>query len=302
MLFILLGLQSPVLGQNFYDEDPHLMELTPKNFDKVIHRTNHTTVVEFYAPWCGYCQQLKGTMKKVARNLDGILQIAAVNCDLAKNKQLCAQHKVQGFPTLMVFRPPKIDVSKPVHERINLGNHASEVYKGERKLAPIADFAVSRMKNYVRRLLSINKLNLVFEKATRPSMVLFSKKGKLSPVYRSIALDWLGILDCFIVPNGKLHVLSDEDKLSQTHPNIFEFLQKTIPVQKNCDQSLLVVFDSAKDEYHVFESGSLVKAQIAEFLSKKLGISPREGPGSKRQLFLDAVKRGKSKKLKHDEL
>ena len=124
---ILLGLCA-VLAQNFYDASPHIIELTPKSFDKVVHRTNYTTVVEFYAPWCGYCKLLKNIMKKAAKNLDGIVQVASVNCDLAKNKQLCAQYRVEGFPTLMVFRPPKVDLNKQSDNRVKLGNHASEVY------------------------------------------------------------------------------------------------------------------------------------------------------------------------------
>ncbi|CDH15824.1 related to Protein disulfide-isomerase MPD1 [Zygosaccharomyces bailii ISA1307] len=302
LILLCFGSLAPALAQNFYDEDPHIMELTPKSFEKVIHRTNYTTIVEFYAPWCGYCQQLKKTMKKAARNLEGVLQVAAVNCDLAKNKQICAQNKVQGFPTLMVYRPPKVDVSKPFDRRINLDNHASEIYKGERKLAPIVDFALSRMKNYVKRLLNINKLNAVFDKASRPSVVLFSKKDKLSPVYNSIALDWLGVLDCFIIPNRKVQSLNDDDNLAKTHPKIFTFLQKTMPDQKGSEESLLVVFDSKNDEYHVFEGKSLVKEQIAEFLTKKFDLIPNEGPGSRRQYFLDSVKNGKNRKLKHDEL
>ena len=102
-LFVLFQLQSVVWGQNFYDRDPNIIELTPKNFDQVIHRTNYTSVVEFYAPWCGHCQQLKGKMKKVAKSLEGIVQVASVNCDQAKNKQLCAKQKIKGYPTIMVL-------------------------------------------------------------------------------------------------------------------------------------------------------------------------------------------------------
>ncbi|GAV46661.1 hypothetical protein ZYGR_0A02540 [Zygosaccharomyces rouxii] len=302
LIFFMIQCSNLVWAQNFYDEDPHLIELTPKNFDKVIHRTNYTSVVEFYAPWCGYCKQLKPVMKKVAKKLDGIVQVASVNCDLPKNKQLCAEHRIQGFPTLMVFRPPKIDMSKPHSQRVELRNHAGEVYKGERKMAPIIDFAVSRMKNYVKRLLSVNKLEEIFKKSTRPSMVLFSKKDKLSPVYKSIALDWLGVFNCFIIPNGKLDSLSSDDNLAKSYPNIYGFLQSIAHDQKNSEKSLLVVFDSHNDQYHVFQGDSLVKPQVSKFLTGSIGRNPQEGPGSKRQQFVDAVKSGKNKRVNHDEL
>ncbi|GCE98113.1 hypothetical protein ZYGM_001287 [Zygosaccharomyces mellis] len=293
---------SLICAQNFYDEDPHIMELTPKNFDKVIHRTNYTSVVKFYAPWCGYCQQLKPVVKKVAKNLNGIVQVASVNCDLPKNKQLCAQNKVQGFPTLMMFRPPRVDMSKPYSQRVKLGTHASEVYKGERKMAPIVDFAASRIKNYVKRLLSLNKLEEIFKNSSRPSMILFSKKDKLSPVYKSIALDWLGIFNCFIIPNGKLNSMSPDGNLAKSYPNIYDFLQNIVTNQKNSDKSLLVIFDPHNDQYHVFKGNSLGKPQVSKFLTESIGLNPQEGPGSKRQQFIDAVARGNNKNINHDEL
>ena len=48
---LLLGLfiMNEVKAQNFYDSDPHISELTPKSFDKAIHNTNYTSLVEFYA-------------------------------------------------------------------------------------------------------------------------------------------------------------------------------------------------------------------------------------------------------------
>lgn len=302
LIAAIIQVSNLVWAQNFYDEHPHLMELTPKNFDKVIHGTNYTSVVEFYAPWCGYCQQLKPIMKKVAKNLDGIVQVASVNCDLPKNKQLCAQNRIQGFPTLMVYRPPRVDLSKPYSERVKLGNHASEVYKGERKLAPIIDFTVSRMKNYVRRLLNLNKLSEMFGKSTRPSMILFSKKEKLSPIYKSIAVDWLGSYNCFMIPNNKVAPLSSDDNLAKFYPNIYGFLQGLVEKQKNSEKSLLVVFDPHNDQYYVFQDSPLVKAQVSKFLKESLGYNPQEGPGSRRQQFVDAIKSGKAKKVEHDEL
>lgn len=304
VVLLLLELHTLAWCQSFYDADPHIMELTPKNFEKVIHGTNYTTMVEFYAPWCGYCQQLKTIIKKTAKSLHGVVQVAAVNCDLAKNKQLCAQHRVQGFPTLMVFRPPKVDVSSPASEQIRLRNHASEVYKGERKLSPIVDFAISRIKNYVKRLNGANKLESIFAKSSRYTLVLFSKKDKVSPIYKSIALDWLGDFDCYTLPNSKLKPLSENDSLSKSHPNIFKFLQDVTPEQMESQESMLVVFDTENDEASVFTGKSFTKSEISKFLSETYDITPREGPLSKREKYLEYVRSGKKepseKKIKND--
>jgi protein disulfide-isomerase A6 len=61
--------------------------------------------VEFYAPWCGHCQRLAPEWKKAATNLKGLVNIAAVDCDVEQNKGLCAMYEIQGFPTIKVFSP-----------------------------------------------------------------------------------------------------------------------------------------------------------------------------------------------------
>lgn len=45
--------------------------------------------VEFYAPWCGHCQQLAPKWKKVASSLKGVVKVAAVNCE--DHKQICQE-------------------------------------------------------------------------------------------------------------------------------------------------------------------------------------------------------------------
>ncbi|QLQ79511.1 hypothetical protein HG537_0C01580 [Torulaspora globosa] len=298
------GLQV-VLGQNFYDLDPYIIELTPKSFDKVVHQTNYTTLIEFYAPWCGYCQQLMGIMKKAGKVLDGVVQVASVNCDEPKNKKLCGRYKVQGFPTVMVFRPPKVDLSKPVSERLQLRNHASEVYQGVRKLSPMVDFALSRIKNYVKRVNGTGKLCSVLQEQRRKSLVLFSKRDKVSPIYRAVALDWLGIFDCFTIPNAKLSALAQDNQLATTNPQISQFLQETIPRQMQSKESLLVAFDTANDQYRAIECDSFTKLQISKALSENFNVTPMEGPLSKREKYLQNLRTGKEKSQKtnkiHDE-
>ena len=73
-------------------------------------------LVEFYAPCmisqpsstslanptgCGHCKNLKPTWERLAKQLKGVVKVAAVNCD--EHQQLAAQFGVRGFPTIKLF-------------------------------------------------------------------------------------------------------------------------------------------------------------------------------------------------------
>ena len=49
-LFQILVLASARAQADEYASDPNIFELTPSNFDKVVHKSNYTTLVKFYAP------------------------------------------------------------------------------------------------------------------------------------------------------------------------------------------------------------------------------------------------------------
>ena len=302
---------NEVKAQNFYDSDPHISELTPKSFDKAIHNTNYTSLVEFYAPWCGHCKKLSSTFRNAAKRLDGVVQVAAVNCDLNKNKALCAKYDVNGFPTLMVFRPPKIDLSKPIdNAKKSFSAHANEVYSGARTLAPIVDFSLSRIRSYVKKFVRIDTLGSLLRKSPKLSVVLFSKQDKISPVYKSIALDWLGKFDFYSISNKKLKQLTDMNPTYEKTPEIFKYLQKVIPEQRQSDKSKLVVFDADKDKFWEYEGNSINKNDISKFLRDTFSITPNEGPFSRRSEYIAYLKTGKkpikknhsSSGNKHDEL
>jgi thiol-disulfide isomerase/thioredoxin len=52
---------------------------------------------------CGHCKQLAPEFVRAANKLKGLAKAVAVDCDAEMNKPLCAEYKVQGFPTLKLF-------------------------------------------------------------------------------------------------------------------------------------------------------------------------------------------------------
>lgn len=78
-----------------------VVNLNSANFKKMVLDSDEMWFVEFYAPWCGHCQQLEPSWEKTAKMLKGAVKVGAVNVD--QEQSLGQQFKVQGFPTLKFF-------------------------------------------------------------------------------------------------------------------------------------------------------------------------------------------------------
>lgn len=291
---------------NFYNDDINIIEATTGSFDKIVHRTNYTTLVEFYAPWCGHCRNLMPTMKKVAKRLDGLVQVVTVNCDLDSNKPLCAEYGIEGFPTLKVFKPQKINlwntkVNGKDKPQPRLKKHEFDNFMGERKLSVIVDYCLSRIKNYVKKLGTLeNGYKLDNIPHNRIPIILFSKNDRISPVLKSMAIDWLDNVQFLSIYNKKISLIPKDSKFFEKYPNIAQQLNNLIESIKMIpNKSRMVALDFKNDtliEYS--ESDTINKEKLMKFLSEQFQIKPREGPFSDRGAYLNKLKTGSNNKTK----
>lgn len=75
----------------FYAKNSPVLQVDGVSYNSLIAKSNYTSIVEFYAPWCGHCQNLKPAYEKAAKSLTGLAKVAAVNCDEEMNKPFCGQ-------------------------------------------------------------------------------------------------------------------------------------------------------------------------------------------------------------------
>lgn len=52
-----------------FDSNSEVVDLTETNFDRLVTQSDHVWIVEFFAPWCGHCQQFVGEYSKAAKAL-----------------------------------------------------------------------------------------------------------------------------------------------------------------------------------------------------------------------------------------
>lgn len=72
-----------------------LKELTKDNFDN--ETKEGLKVVEFFAPWCGYCKKQEEELREIDK-----LWVGQVNGD--ENPELAIRFGIHSFPTFILFK------------------------------------------------------------------------------------------------------------------------------------------------------------------------------------------------------
>jgi thioredoxin 2 len=84
-------------GKALLDGRP--VELGDATFDKIVAATDLPIVVDFWAPWCGPCQQMSPQFASAAATLKGKALLVKVNSD--DNPHTAARFGIRSIPTLV---------------------------------------------------------------------------------------------------------------------------------------------------------------------------------------------------------
>ncbi|XP_048497202.1 protein disulfide isomerase-like 1-3 isoform X2 [Beta vulgaris subsp. vulgaris] len=84
-------------------KEKDVVVLNKTNFDEFISNTKNI-MVQFYAPWCGYCKKLVPEYAAAATELkEGGFDVVLAKVDAIQETELADKYKVDGFPALFFF-------------------------------------------------------------------------------------------------------------------------------------------------------------------------------------------------------
>ncbi|MGN0192719.1 MAG: thioredoxin family protein [Candidatus Gastranaerophilaceae bacterium] len=91
-----------------------IKELNKESFDE--NTKSGLILVEFYAPWCGYCKKQSEILNELSN-----ITIFKVNCD--ENPELAAEFGITGYPSFAVFKNGRaVHTFSGLHSKSDLMN------------------------------------------------------------------------------------------------------------------------------------------------------------------------------------
>jgi len=101
-----------------------IIEVTDKNFEEDVLKSEMPVLLDFWAVWCGPCKIIVPSLENIAQDYKGRLKVAKMNVD--ESPMTPSKFSVMSIPTLLLFQGGEVKETiigalpqKKIEEAIN---------------------------------------------------------------------------------------------------------------------------------------------------------------------------------------
>ncbi|XP_021772615.1 protein disulfide-isomerase-like [Chenopodium quinoa] len=218
LVVVLLATISGIKAE--VEKEEYVITLDHSNFTNEVSKHDFI-LVEFYAPWCGYCKKLAPEYEKAAATLskhDPPITLAKVDLNDETNKEhFRSQIKIRGFPTLKILR----NGGKIVHDYKNQPQVADDIVNYVKKQLGPASTEIKSVDD-AAKIISIIDEEKVFIAGVFPKFEgeEYENFIKLADKLRS-DYEFVHTLDAKVLPRGDSSVKGPLVRLLKPFDELF---------------------------------------------------------------------------------
>jgi thioredoxin 1 len=99
---MLFGILIERLSMPLYERNIMVVSITKENYETEIEQSSLPVVIDFYATWCGPCQQMAPIFEELEKDFLNKYKFAKANIDEARD--IAVKHSVSSVPTFVFIK------------------------------------------------------------------------------------------------------------------------------------------------------------------------------------------------------